>query len=236
MVVPGVAQDPGLILAVEDVEGMAFLLAADHPRLGLAGSRMGQIHVPEVTGSGRFGEEPGDDVPGALGRFFPINREPAPEVVREGHARNALESRLAHRRDRPRDGEIVPAEIAAVVDPREDPVGCDRQEMGEGNPDAVGRSAVDGKGALAPPLVADRRVGGHAMPDLRHLRGGRHHPDFVEEGLGDAPERGESVGVDAVVVGEQGDHKAKNTGFGFCSPPREGLCLSRGDHARDPFL
>lgn len=138
----------------------------------------------------------------------------------KGNAGYPGKSRLAHGCDGAGNHKVVSAEIAAVVDPREDPVGSLGEEVRQRDAGAVGRSSADRKAPLTAFLITNRSFCGDAVGDLGHLRGRGHDPYFIKKSLRDPIQRGESLGFEAVVVGQKGDHVPWKR--------RENVCLSAG--------
>jgi len=225
MIVAGVREFTGRFLQIMHMEGVALLPTADHTRFAFVGGGMRQIDVPEMPRLECFAEEFRNHRSDPRRRFFPVQSDPAPQEVGQGDAADPRKGRLAHCRDSARDGKVVAPEIAAMVDPGEDPVGPHRHEVGQSDAGAVGRRPSDRKTSLPPFFIADRSVRGDAMADLRHLGSGRDDPDLVKKSGGDSVQRREALGIDTVVVGQKRDHIFGKRGKGF-SPASGRVYLS----------
>ena len=109
--------------------------------------------------------------------------------MRQRDPRHAVEHPLPDGGDRPRMVDVR-AQVAAGVDPREDPVDA-RSEVIERQPDAVGRGARHGDAVLAHRGDRDRRVGRHAVPAPGD-RADRGDQPATAQSLRRLPQRGQS--------------------------------------------
>ena len=141
------------------------------------------------------GHEPGREGRGVAEVDLGLGRE------REGHRRQPEERALAGSAHRSRIEDVV-AEVRATVDARKHQVGPARQQLDDGQVDAVGGGAVDGVDALLDPLRPQRVLEGERLRAGRHLAVGSHHVHLAQRSQG-RRQRLDARGVYPVVVGDE---------------------------------
>jgi len=189
-----------------DVEGGACGVGGnDFGERGLAGLEVGEVDVVEGAGGDGLGGDLGEEVGGPVDDAGPVDGEVANEVVGEGDGGDAVVGGFTGGGDGAGDDEVL-AHVAAVIDAGEDEVGLEA-EAEESDADAIGRGAMDGMEVGAAGFDGEGMVGGDAVAALGLLRGGGDDDDAgAGEGEGGLFEGLETVGADAVVVGEEDRH------------------------------
>jgi len=141
--------------------------------------------------NGRFQDEPG---------YLPIMEVAIPVGDgRNGHGRNLEKSALDGGRDRSRISDILLADIRTGVDAGDDDVGSARQQFFEGEVDAVGGRAVDGKDVNLDFLDAQRPAQGKRQGAGAFFPVGRGDENFAQV-LQAVVENLDTFGKEAVVI------------------------------------
>ena len=198
--------------------------------VGVAG---GHVDVEQRAVRQRDVVDPVDDLRGESGGGLELEGAAEPEVhlarerlLRHRDARHAEHDPLQRGRDGARVGDVV-AQVGAVVDAGHDEVGLEVADQAEvGEPHAVDRGAV---ARVADGAVVERHLGHPQRPPRGDRAGGGGHVgvrrdhgelDVVQRDQR-APERLQTLGVDAVVVGEEhAQHRTVEDRDRPISPPR----------------